>query len=178
MRGSLQKEVFAQFEKELSARLPQFELVSKDRPWRWVWKFESSLTFFVLMNSVDMWDKFFVEIAWSENGEFPWKSMGKTKIDRESGRDRLGRLWKKLGEEPLWDLAPEKTDGMNEHIDALVHGKVLDYPSDLPLEGILPRVCPLVHDALDKLEQYGVPLLRQVAEVRGLTWNPGATAPN
>ena len=75
---------------------------------------------------MDGWDRFVIEIAWSENGEFPWKSIGKTNLDRADGRARLGHLWKKHGLEPVWDLAPEKTAGMNEHTAALVRGQALD----------------------------------------------------
>jgi hypothetical protein len=122
------------------------------------------------MDPLDGKDEFYVEIAWSVDGEFPWRSMGKTEIDRESGRGRLARQWQKFGADPHWDLAPEKTAAMDAHIDALAKGRELEYPSDLPVEQLLPRVDPLVRDAIAKLEEYGMPLFRRVAEARGLRW--------
>ena len=169
MRSALRKEVFANFEKGIAARLPQFELVSRNDALMWAWKINPVLTFFVFVDVVDNKDQFFLEIAWSETGDFPWKSLGKVKVDRENGRLRLGAQWQ-AGKSYLWDLTPEKTEGMKQHLDALRQGKTMPYPADPSIEHVWPRTSHLVHDCIDKLEIYGVPLLQQVAEVRGLTW--------
>jgi hypothetical protein len=171
MRSLLRKELNSCFRRELQARFPQFNFVSQERGTStWAWKIAPNLTFFIMSQPFERTDQFVMEVSWSENGEYPWGAMGKIKVDQPQGRQRLGRLWESGRDEPIWDLAPEKTAGMQEHKEALSRGQTLDYPADPPTEQILPLICPLVREAVNKFEQYGLPLFRQVAEIRGLSW--------
>jgi hypothetical protein len=171
MRGELLKEVRARFNDELSSRFPRFELARRDGGlWTWSWKIGKGLTFFVSLQAIEKSDKFVVELAWSEDGEFPWSAIRKFSVTKPSGRIRLGRLWEKSGPEPVWDLAPETSAEWDEHIQALARGERPTYPSDLPIDQVRPRINPMVHDAIGKLEQYGFPIYRSIAERYGLEW--------
>lgn len=171
MRGPLKREVFSTFRKEVSQRFLEFALVKEIASfWLWEWRAASNLTFFFALQAFEDRDKFVLEVAWSEDGQFPWKSLGKGKVALPQGRIRLARLWKKGGEEPVWDLAPETTQGTQDHIAARARGEKMAYPTDMPVEQLTPRIPALVHDAIDKLEQYGLPLFRQVAESHHIAW--------
>lgn len=173
MRGALLKEVRARFKDELSSRFPQFELTTPDGElWTWAWKIGPNLTFFISLQALARFDKFVVELSWSEDGEFPWSAIRKFSVTKPSGRIRLGRLWEKSGPEPVWDLAPETTADRAEDVKALARGQRTAYPHDQPVDQLLPRVALLVHDAIGKLEQYGVPIYRNIAERYGIKWPP------
>jgi hypothetical protein len=138
--------------------------------WIWSWKNSANLTFFVLLQAFEREDQFVVEIAWSEDGEYPWHVVGNLNVEQSHGRDRLGQLWRQGADEPVWDVTPEKTVAQQEALEALRLGESPKYPPDPPVDQILPRVCPLVRDAVTKLEEYGIPLFRQIAKSRGLAW--------
>lgn len=175
MRSPLRKELIACFKREFQPRFPQFTL-AKGLTWTWTWKIAPHLILFVKLQAFEKKDQFIVEVAWSESGEFPWGGIGKGIDPNQSkGRARLGRLWEKGRDEPVWDVAPEKTAGMKEVLDALARGESPNFPPDPPLEEVLPRVCPLVRDAVSKFEQYGIPLFRRVAESRGIEWPADVT---
>jgi len=172
MRSPLRKELLVRFKTTMQARFPHFEYMSEDRgPWRWIWQATPNLTLFILLQALERDDKFVLEVAWSEDGTFPWGRIGRIKVDQPQGRDRLGSLWHQPGQAaPVWDIAPEMTIAMEEHRHSRVSGQSLPYPSDPPIEDVFLRVSPLVCDAVAKLEEYGIPLFRQVLEVRGASW--------
>ena len=169
MKEALSKELLACLSKEIEARLGQFRPIEGDSgPWRWQWRVTDNLTFFVLLQPIDYLDQFTLEIAWSESGDFPWGAMGKKKVERAKGRLRLPDLWTQGPVEFLWDVDPAKTAATKLYLESLRTEKALAAPKDSPDEEVLPRVRALAHEAVDKLEQYGLPLFLQVAEVRGL----------
>lgn len=172
MRGRLWKKVNTSFKRELEQRLPQFGFDDKDGQfWIWRWQIASDLHFFVALQGFDRRDQFVLEVAWSENGEFPWGKAGDPiVVEQSEGRERLGFLWSQGPSEPRWDLAPEKTAADEAHIKARARGEHLPYAEDPPVELVLPRIEPLIHDAIEKLEQYGIPLFRRVAEAHGIKW--------
>jgi hypothetical protein len=171
MRSPLRKAIYDRFDKALSQRIPRFELFDAKKPGRWKWEIKPDLTFFVSVDLDDKWDRFYVGIAWSESGEFPWQFFGKLQPDGKEGRTRLCWLWKDTGGEDFWDLAPEKTDRIQARMAAFSRGEVIEPAADLPAGQLLSRVEPLVLDAMDKLEKYGFPFLRRVAETRGLNFS-------
>lgn len=174
MRSPLRKELIACFKREFEPRFPQFALADTERQaWTWAWKMAPNLIFFVLLQAFEREDQFVVEVAWSEDGEFPFGAIGETKVERSQGRERLGRLWEKGPDTPIWDLAPAKTRSVQERMDALSRKESPERLPDPLIEQTLPLVCPLVRDALDKFEKYGIPLFHRVAEARGLEWPSG-----
>jgi hypothetical protein len=171
MRGPLRKELIACFKREFQPRFHQFVTFQADGGfWWWTWKIAPNLSFFVALQAFGRKDQFVVEIAWSDDGKFPWHGSGQIDVDQPQGRDRLGRLWKSGPDEPVWDMAPEATAALEEDIKSLARGESPKRLPDPPIEQILPRIGPLVHDALDKLEQYGRPIFRRVAEAHGIKW--------
>lgn len=170
MRGPIRKELMKCFEHELLARWPHFTLFDSERDFRiWSWKIKTNLVLFVAIQAFEREDQFVVEVSWNETNDFPWGAMGKLNVDKSQGRERLGRLWKSGGDEPLWDVSPEKTAWMLERIDALSEGRTISsIPEDPPLSQALPRVLSLVRDAIEKFDEYGMKLFRRVAEARGI----------
>jgi hypothetical protein len=75
-----------------------------------------------------------------------------------------------MGADEPWDLSPETTAALQEDIDALSRGKHLPFPAELPVEQLLPRVRPLVYQAIDKFQEHGIPLFRRVTAARELAW--------
>ena len=176
MQPVLKRALRGTFNERLIVRLLNFALRKKDGSmWIWTRLLATNLTFFVALQVKKDWDKFVVEIAWSDDGEFPFDIMGKDDPALNRGRTRLGKLWKPLGVEPDWDLDSEHTQAM----DAMLHGLAKGMPLKFPLNGdtdvLILRVPVLVDDALNKLQEYGVPLFQRVAETHGVTWT-GETA--
>jgi hypothetical protein len=170
MRSPLSKKIIASFKREFESRFSHFS-IGDTQPlwWRWDWKIAPMLTFFMILQAFERKDQFVLEVAWSENGEFPWRSVGRLDIEQPEGRDRLGRLWTR-GEEPVWDLAPEATEAIKEDIEALARGESAKYIPDPPIKQLLPRIDPLVQDAINKFEQYGMPFFQKVAQKRDILW--------
>lgn len=169
MKGSLAKELLSCLKMELETRLCRFKPIDGDRgPWRWRWQVTDNLTFFGLLQPINHLDQFTLAIGWSESGDFPWGGIGKRKVERAKGRLRLPDLWTEGPVEFLWDVDPTKTAATKLYLASLRTKKALAAPKDSPDEEVLPRVRALAHEAVDKLEQYGLPLFLQVAEVRGL----------
>lgn len=170
MRGRLWKKVSTNFQRELEKRFPQFVFDDTDGQfWIWRWQVAPNLHFFVALQGFDRRDQFVLEVAWNRSREFLW-SHGAEDVSQPEGRERLSALWTKEGLVPSWDLAPEKTAADEEHREARARGEHLPYADDPPVELILPRIAPLVHDAIEKLEQYGIPLFRRVAAAHGIAW--------
>lgn len=169
MKSPILKEVMKCFDQEMQARFPQFALFDSDRDTRtWSWKISPNLVFFFTVQALERQDQFVIEVSWAETEEFPWSAMGKLKVDQHQGRERLGRLWESDSDEPVWDVSPEKTARISEELEALRQGKTASIPAYPPLAQTLPRVLPLVRDAVNKFEKYGMPLFQRVAEARGI----------
>lgn len=180
MRGRLRKKIVAGFEAELRAGFPQFLACNLGGRYpSWSLKLATNLYLFIGLQFFSGKDQFVVNLAWSENGEEPWAWLGRAEVEQMEGCQRLGVLWNRArGErhEYVWDLAPEKTAADEAHIKARARGEHLPYAEDPPVELLLPRIEPLVHDAIEKLEQYGIPLFRRVAEAHGVKWPEGIPA--
>ncbi len=112
-----------------------------------------------------------LEIAWSEDGEFPWSSFANEfGLDEPRWRKRIGRLWKRGGDEPVWDAAPEVNAATQVRLDAMRRGEPVSYPGPPPpaVDVVIPRIAPLVEDCLQTFRQFGMPIFEQVARHRGL----------
>ena len=174
MKQALTEELLSCLEKELQTRLRQFKPIDGDSDfWIWQWRVADNLTFFLALQPMDYLDQFTLEIAWSESGGFPWGAFGKKKVERAKGRLRLPGLWTQGAVEFLWDVDPAKSAATKLYLKSLTTEKALPVPKESPDEEVLPRVRALAREAVDKLEQYGLPLFQQVAEVRGLTIEAG-----
>lgn len=168
MKAPIKKELMKCFDAELEARWPQFAVFDSEQDAKtWSWKASPNLMFFVTVQALEGKEQFVIEVSWNEIAEFPWGAMGKVKAESSQGRERLGRLWESGPSEPVWDVLPEKTARQVQDLDSIRQGKGI--PSDPPFAQIQPRVMPLVRDAIDKFEKYGVPLFRRVAEAHGIT---------
>jgi hypothetical protein len=169
MKEALSIELLSCLQKEIEARLCQFKPIAGDRsPWRWEWRPADNLTFFLLLQPMEYLDQFTLELAWSESGDFPWAALGKKRVDRARGRLRLPDLWTQGAVEFLWDVDPAKSTATKVYLESLSKETALAPPQDSPDEEVLPRLRALARESIDKLEQYGLPLFQQVAEVRGL----------
>jgi hypothetical protein len=182
MRSPIREELMSRFAPELGRRLPQFQRGGKERgagdiP-MWAWEIAPSLTFFVMLQPFEDKDQFTVEIAWSDDGKFPWRELGANlfKIESPRCRRRLARLWSKSQVDPTWEIVRSRTfEETSARIKALSRGdreevQRLDQLVEVSVEKAIPRVAPLVADAVQKLIDYGLPLFQRVVEQRGLTW--------
>jgi len=127
----------------------------------------AELWLFIALAVFDDDDRFAVEIAWSENEDFPWSCIGKLlNIGALCWR---GRLTNSDGREMIWDLAPEVTKAIELRLDALRNGidDAFGYPAPPPIDVVIPRIESAVGDCLARIEQRGFSILRRVAEFRG-----------
>jgi hypothetical protein len=85
-------------------------------------------------------------------------------------------LWITDKREYRWAIAPkESAKDYLEKTAARRRGEKVRLGPP-PVEELLPRVNPLVEDAVQKLIDYGLPLFRRVAAQRGIEWSlPDAT---
>jgi hypothetical protein len=125
------------------------------------------LSLYIVLSPFQDVDRFAIEIAWDEGGDFPWQSIGdKLNVESPRWRDRLGRLWSPHGVEPLWDLAPEETLATAARFEARQKGEAASYPPPLPVEVVISRIPSAIDDCLIKITQYAIPLFKEVAKLR------------
>ena len=172
MRPKVRQHLVKTFQREFEKRYPQFSLlkVANGVTKVWRWHIAANLHYFVALHPFRQEDKFVLEIAWSEDGEFPWSSIGDA-IDPNKAcwRERLGFLWQSQAKEPVWDAAPEVGEARQARFDAMDRGEEVSYPPPPPIDVVLPRIAPLVEDCLQKFVEYGMPVFEQVAQHRGLS---------
>ncbi len=111
MRSAVRKQLVKTFRREFETQYPQFAMLRLPDGTSakvWEWRVARNLHYFVLLQPFEQDDKFALEIAWSEDGEFPWASMDDVfAADKPRWRERLGCLWQPRGREPVWDAAPK-----------------------------------------------------------------------
>ena len=174
MRQKIREELVARFRPELERRLPDFHSHNEnlDDP-TWAWQLGPTLTFFVQLQPFDNKDQFVLEIAWSEDGQFPWWPMPSTRLTVEAPQwhVRLARLWATGPMADVWAVVPDRTDAERKaKIEVLKRGDTEEWLRKVPEEAVMPFVAPLVEDAVQKLIEFGLPLFRKVAEHRGIPW--------
>lgn len=175
MRRKLRKEVVKRFASQLEAALPQFVLSTKSDTVIWNWKCAKHLTFFVMLQPYEQWDRFVVEIGWSDDESFPEiLPSHPPNVDALKYRERLAQLWATGPMAYEWDVVPLLTDEeLRAKKKALGQENRLIWSWNPPEDEVLPRVSPLVDDAIHKLIAFGLPVFRKVAERRGLNWPIG-----
>jgi hypothetical protein len=170
MRGKIRKEVVRYFSLELGRRLSEFKRGEGDDP---TWELEPCphLKFFIVLVPLRYYDEFVIEIGWSTDGRYPGRGKGSPDPKLPSWYRRLTQLWHKGVPELVWDVTPKLSDEeLLARTKARNRGENIKVHPEPPFEEVMPRVEPLVMDALNKLEQYAIPLFRQVAENRGCPW--------
>jgi hypothetical protein len=167
MRKEVLKEVRQQFSDVLRTELDDFRnLPATDlSPGAdlYVKKIAPDFSVFICLvpNNKAYRDSFMIELGWGRSeqlGEI--RFSGKERIDPlEDGTIRLPLLWREKWAsrlEPWWEtgnsLSLDKTD---------------EYYSAAETKRRLSRVPPLVHDAVQKIKEYGVPLFKAIAAARG-----------
>lgn len=184
MKSSLERELVALFTVAFEHSLPLFkpcgaECAAGGADYSvWALCVSPNLTFFVMLQPFDNEDRFTVEIAWSDDGKFPWRESGPRlcKIEGPKARRRLPRLWFVGQTEPVWEVIRRRTfEETRARIKAMSRGdrdevERIDRLTEVPLDEAMSRVPALVEDAVQKLIDYGLPVFRRVAENRGLTW--------
>jgi hypothetical protein len=126
-----------------------------------------------MLQPLDKEDQFLLEYAWSANGRYPWQILPShpPKIKMAVFRGRLARLWATGPLADTWCVVPKETEEEEQaRYAALKRGDTKTFFYRPPEEEVLPRVGPLVEDALQKLIDFGLPLFQKVAEKRGITW--------
>lgn len=79
MRAALRRQLDTQFKDRFNADFPMFNRLEMPKSEPSIWaacETLRSLTFFIMIVPFEKEDSFAVESAWSENGQFPWDSIG------------------------------------------------------------------------------------------------------
>ena len=182
MRSRIRKELIAKFAPAMQRVLPDFSRCGEERSAgdqiMWAWELAPNLTCFVMLNIADNKDDFAIEVAWSDDGKYPWNNPGFkfTDLDVLKCRDRLSFLWVTRASEFRWVVVRTlTTDEYAAKMAALIAGDLdevrrIGQPAEVSIDEALPRVAPLVEDAAQKLIDYGIPLFRRVAEQHGIDY--------
>jgi hypothetical protein len=176
MRGKIRKELLLRFRQELKKRLPQFQLSKRTHPGDplWEWHIAPKLTFFLHLQPFDKVDEFILDIAWNETKKYPVSVIGFSfppNIKAPTCNLRLAQLWARGPLADAWCVVPKETEEEEKaRYAALQRGDTKTFFYRPPEEEVLPRVGPLVEDAVQKLIDFGIPLFRKVAKHRGIAW--------
>lgn len=171
MRAPIRRQLVATFQREFKKKYPRFlpmKLPPGDSSRIWERELAPHLVFFVMLDPFDDEDSFVVEIAWNDRHEFPWVGAWHAKIDAPCGRERVGLLCSSSGKDVPWDLAPEREAAMLARFAAWERGETAEYPPPPAVDVVIPRIGRAVDDALQKLQEYGIPLFQKVADHRGI----------
>ena len=176
MRSAISKNLVLHFTRQLERKLPMFHqmVVPKGTPPIWVYNVAPVLTFFILLQSFREHDKFALELAWSEDGEFPWdlNNVFQSNERESKGRERFPR-WE-TDKEHVWDLDPEATAAAKVELEALSRGEYVPYSEkNVPVDQVLANIESIVEDAIQKFIRRGLPFFRQVADRRGIVLQEG-----
>ncbi len=176
MSKEITKAIVDEFETELKKNLPQFQRV-KGEPLPtgcrvYAWQFAPDLTFYVQLNIVHA-EIFFVEIAWSRNGQWPTKTLpgmprdipeARLRRDNPVGGDfrfRLPYLWQ--AKDQSWDVIRQRS--FEERVREFESPDFLQkLATPVPLQEVLPKIREVVQDSVSKIGEYAVPYLLQVAK--------------
>lgn len=171
MRAAIRKRLVATFRHGFEKAYPPFSPIKLKRgsPSVWAWEITPALTFFVSVDPFDGEDRFVIEVAWSDDGAFPWSSIAEPlDFAAPQWRDRLSMLWIHQGKEHVWDLAPEEGIAREARWEARRDGGRVEFPDPPAVDVVVSRIDAAVADCLQKFQEYGVPLFEKVAENRGL----------
>lgn len=172
MRARLRAAVEKCFERCLKSDLPGFERVDQvalpDECELYERRVTSKFLLYVMLQYHDNEDSFTIEIGWTLNGFFPEHlPMPRPPFEDAPTGDmlfRLGRLWEPTRDH-WWHLAPVAYEVPLEEAlkdyDRFLHDSFLNRPS---VKELLPRVKPLVRDAVSKLLEYGMPYFQKIAD--------------
>jgi hypothetical protein len=163
MKEPVLKDLVAAFEGEMSRCLPRFKrfydpnYVDLHLSF-WAWTLSSRLTFFLLISAAEDHDEFGVEIAWSDDGLFPWRNParpGNRLEELPRVREDLSFLWvNKVAYR--WAVIPRlKWKDHQAKSEARKRGDMeevrrLNSLQDVPMDEALRRIGPLVNDAVQK----------------------------
>lgn len=172
MRSALVKAVRKRFSLRLRAELPGFvEAKGNDLPAEcrlYEWRISGQLRFYLVLQHHRNRDWFTLEIAWTRNGRWPAHSAvpASPYEDPQSGDlcFRLGRLWARDQKDIWWEFSPRLSP-----LDAAFD----DVVKELPLEELIPKVEPLVEDAIRHLIEDAMPYFRKVASAHGYSLQLG-----
>lgn len=171
MRSPIKKQVFKTFQREIERQYPSFSLTEVDVEIVGVWSrcLTPQLYIFLKVMELDGRDSFVVELGWSDKSLYPWAIRNhELKFDSAVWWDRLSRLWYKGKGEQVWELAPEDRIAMEARDKARMKNKPVLYPPPPPVLTVLHRVEPAVINALEKFQEFGVPIFNTLGNHRGL----------
>ena len=161
MRALLAKAVTKAFLRRLREASPEFiEAKGENIPpgtRLFLWQPSPDLGFYLLLQFHQSLDWFTLEIAVSRSGRWPAYERVSDSPDSDLNsadyRFRMGRLWASAQTDVWWQLAPRPPASAG--IDAYMH--------PAPVPELLPKVAPLVEDAVRRFTMHAVPYLRKIA---------------
>jgi len=162
MRKELVRAVRKQFALRLRATIPDFREIDcgplSSHFSLYEWKAGEALTFFVALQHHRNEDSFTIEIGWSRNGRWPTNSLPASAPDdySEDGEMhfRLGKLW--AGNKDVWWEFTARVSALQATFDDFMK-------EPEPIGSLLPKVEPLVEDAIQHLVSDGLKYFGRVA---------------
>lgn len=170
MRTAIRKRLDALLEDRFDADFPMFKRlqIPKNEPSIWAaCQTPKSLTFFIVIYPIKKEDSFAVEIAWSENGKFPWDSIGyELDLTSQSWRGRVGQVLIPP-RDSIWELDPEYKRAGMRWLEAIERGKVTAEPTNGLVSDICQNLPPIIDDVVKTIKNHAIPLFFAIQKLRG-----------
>lgn len=170
MRAALRRQLDTQFKVRFNAAFPMFNRLqmSKSEPSIWAaCKTLRSLTFFIMIVPLEKEDSFALEIAWSENGPFPWDSIGMAPdLTLQRWRGRVGQLFVPP-RDSIWELDPEYRRAGMRWLAALERGKPAQEPSRDSVSNICQHLPSAINDVAKTIENHAIPYFFAIQKLCG-----------
>lgn len=162
MRRAVRKQLFSFFDKAMSKCFPEFELfLPKSQPVEYrLYRrpHQDGGTQFIALVTHESRDMFTLELAWSDDNEFPAYAMPSLPGDppRPKVRLRISSFWRRTGADEWWELTTPIEKGLPPEQWA---ARLLAPPE--PVEVVCGRIAPAVQEAVSRLQSYALPYLER-----------------
>lgn len=157
MRSKLSKSVKYEFDLRLKNDFPYFEDDTSEMIPKgckgYTWKINDNIWAYILLVFSPKDDSFTVEIAWTKTKNFPAYTFNLPyeNSERENSRFRLSQLID-VKSDYWWYLGRRKT--LDDDL----------FVPDEDIKNLLPKVKPLVDDAIQKIRHYAIPYLKSLED--------------
>lgn len=170
MRTALRKQLDALLEDRFDADFPMFKRLQTPKSEPSIWaacQKPKSLTFFIVLYPIKKEDSFAVEIAWSENGKFPWDSIGfALDVASPNWRGRIGQLLVPP-RDSIWELDTEYKRAGRRWLEAMERGKISEPPTPDSVSNISENLPSIIEDVVKTINKHAIPLFLAVQKLRG-----------
>jgi hypothetical protein len=128
------------------------------------WKLGTNFKFYLLLQISEKAEEFTLELAWTELDGYPYDSHTISPWSEPingSLRFRIGKLWADRKTDFWWYVVQPLTPE-----ESLRKMKARDF-SEPSIEELLPKVNPLVDDAIFHIQKYVIPYMQEISKKYG-----------